>query len=210
MKAETRPDDGVSYWANILIYVDAILCVHHDPGYPLAKLDAYFNMKEGSIQVPTFYLGAKLKKTVLSNGVVAWGVSSSKYVQSAVQNVKEYMAALPGDQMLVNKAYGPFAGDTSLSLMRVLSWTLSEQTSINHRLGFWAGVWSWDALTSSLRYQCCPLTCVRREKATWKMSSMCLHTWGYITMQELCLIPHTPLLIWVFSSRLIGSLCMVM
>jgi hypothetical protein len=51
-----------------------------------------------------------LKKTVLPNGVVAWGMSSSKYVQSAVQNVKEYLAALPGDQMLVKKAYGPFTG----------------------------------------------------------------------------------------------------
>jgi hypothetical protein len=38
-------------------------------------------------------------------------MSSRKYVQSAVQNVKEYMAALPGDQMLVKKAYGPFAGE---------------------------------------------------------------------------------------------------
>jgi hypothetical protein len=110
MKAETCPDDGFLYWAYILIYVDDILCVHHDPGSPLAKLDEYFNMKEGSIQVPTFYLGAKLKKTVLPNGVVAWGMSSSKYVQSAVQNVKEYLAALPGDQMLVKNASGPFTG----------------------------------------------------------------------------------------------------
>jgi hypothetical protein len=35
MKAETRPDDGVLYWAYILKYVDEILCVHHDPGSPL-------------------------------------------------------------------------------------------------------------------------------------------------------------------------------
>jgi hypothetical protein len=110
MKAETRPDDGVLYWAYILIYVDDILCVHHDPGSPLAKLDEYFKMKEGSIQVPTFYLGAKLKKTVLPNGVVVWGMSYSKYVQSDIQNVKEYLTALPGDQMLMKKAYGPFAG----------------------------------------------------------------------------------------------------
>jgi hypothetical protein len=66
--------------------------VHHDPGSPLAKLNEYFKMKEGSIQFPTFYLGAKLKKTVLPNGVVAWGISSRKYVQSAVQNVKELMS----------------------------------------------------------------------------------------------------------------------
>jgi hypothetical protein len=55
-------------------------------------------------------LGAKLKKTVLPNGVVSWGMRSSKYVQSAVQNVKEYMAVLPDDQMMVKKASGPFAG----------------------------------------------------------------------------------------------------
>jgi hypothetical protein len=110
MKAETRPDDGVLYWAYILIYVDDILCVHHDPGSPMEKMDEYFKMKEGSIQVTTLYLGAKLKKTVLTNGVVVWGMSSSKYVQSSVQNVKEYLAALPGDQMLVKKASGPFEG----------------------------------------------------------------------------------------------------
>jgi hypothetical protein len=34
MKAETRPDDGVLYWAYILICVDDILCVHHDPDPP--------------------------------------------------------------------------------------------------------------------------------------------------------------------------------
>jgi hypothetical protein len=42
--------------------------------------------------------------------MVTWGMSSRKYVQYAVQNVKEYMTALLGDQILVKKAYGPFAG----------------------------------------------------------------------------------------------------
>jgi hypothetical protein len=90
--------------------VDDILCVNHDPGAPLANLDEYFKMKEGSIQVTTFYLGTKLKNTVLPNGVVAWGMSSSKYVQSAVQNVQDYLAILPGEHNLLKKAYGPFAG----------------------------------------------------------------------------------------------------
>jgi hypothetical protein len=49
LKSETHPDDSVSYWAYILIYVDDILYVHHDPGSPLEKLDEYFKMKEGSI-----------------------------------------------------------------------------------------------------------------------------------------------------------------
>jgi hypothetical protein len=110
MKAETRPDDGVFYWSYILVYVDDILYLHHYLGTLLAKLDEYFNMKEFSIQVPTFYLGAKLKKTVLPNGMVAWGMSSSKYVQSDVHNVQEYPEAIPGNHKLLKKASDPFAG----------------------------------------------------------------------------------------------------
>jgi hypothetical protein len=45
MKDETRHDDGMFYWAYSLI-----LCVHHDPGKPIATLDEYFKMKEGSMQ----------------------------------------------------------------------------------------------------------------------------------------------------------------
>jgi hypothetical protein len=77
IKAETRPDDGVLYWVYILIHIDDIMCGHHEPGRPLAKLYEYFKMKEGSFQVPTFYVGAKLKNSVLPNGVVSWGMSSS-------------------------------------------------------------------------------------------------------------------------------------
>jgi hypothetical protein len=108
MKAETCPNDGVRYWAYILIYVDDILCVHNDPGTPLANLDDYFKMKEGSIQVITFYLGMKLNKTVLPNGVISWGMRSSKYVQSDVQNVQEYLASLPGNRRFLEKAPAPF------------------------------------------------------------------------------------------------------
>jgi hypothetical protein len=85
MKAETRPNYGMCYWAYILIYVDDIFCVNHGPGTLLPKLDAYFKMKEGSIQVPTFYLGAKLKNNILPNGAISWGMSSSKYVQSCTR-----------------------------------------------------------------------------------------------------------------------------
>jgi hypothetical protein len=106
-KEETRPDDGVKYWAYILIYADDILCVHHDPGTSLAQIDKYLKMKPGSIMEPTFYLGDKLKKTVMPNGVVAWGMSSSKYAQAAVQNVQEYLKE-NGDRKMKKKASAPF------------------------------------------------------------------------------------------------------
>jgi hypothetical protein len=55
MKEETRPDDDMKYWAYILIYVDGILCVYHDPGTSLAQIDKYFKMKPGTIMEQTFY-----------------------------------------------------------------------------------------------------------------------------------------------------------
>ena len=48
-------------------------------------------MKPGSIADPDFYLGAKVRRIVLPNGVVAWSMSSSKYIQSAARNVREYL-----------------------------------------------------------------------------------------------------------------------
>jgi hypothetical protein len=107
MKEETHPYECVKYWAYILIYVDDILCVHHDPGTSLAHIDKYFKMKPGSIMEPTFYLGANLKNTIMPNGVVAWGMISSKYVQAVVQNVQEYLKK-NGDRKLKKKASAPF------------------------------------------------------------------------------------------------------
>jgi hypothetical protein len=110
MKVETRPDDGMLYWAYIFIYVDDILCVHHDNGMSITKFGEYVKMKEGSIQGPTLYLGAKLKKTVLPKCVIAWFMSSSKYAQSAVQNIQAYMAVLSESKKLGKKEYFPFIG----------------------------------------------------------------------------------------------------
>jgi hypothetical protein len=110
IQAETHPKERVMYWAYMCIYVDDSLCVHHNPGTSLTKLDEYFKMKERSIQAPTFYLGVKLKNTVLPNGVVAWGMSSSKYAQSAVQNVKEYLGVIPRNNTMLMKSPTPFTG----------------------------------------------------------------------------------------------------
>jgi hypothetical protein len=113
MKRQKRPAEGFEYWAYILIYVDDILCVHHNPGDELVRLDKHFKMNYGSIQEPTFYLGAKLKKTVLPNDAIAWGVNSSKYVNAAVQNMREYLATIDDGQTLKENATVPFPVDYS-------------------------------------------------------------------------------------------------
>jgi hypothetical protein len=61
---------------------------------PLTKLDQYFKMNNGSVQEPTFYVGAKLKNTTLPNGVIALVMSSRKYVQFVIHNVKDYLTAI--------------------------------------------------------------------------------------------------------------------
>ena len=52
------------------------------------ELGRCFYIKEESIGTPTLYLGNKVSKVELQNGVSAWSFSSSQYVQAAVTNVE--------------------------------------------------------------------------------------------------------------------------
>ena len=99
MKPEVRPDDGFKYYAYILLYVDDALVIHHDGMKILEQIDYYFRMKPESMGDPDLYLGCKLRKFAMPNGVEAWVNSPSKYVQEAVKNVEEHLgkqnASLP-------------------------------------------------------------------------------------------------------------------
>jgi hypothetical protein len=68
-------------------------------------------MKDKSIGAPDMYLGAKLKPVLLSNGVTAWGVSSSKYVNESVRNAENYLGQNFGGRKLSNRARGPWPTD---------------------------------------------------------------------------------------------------
>ncbi len=77
-----QPVTGVLYYSYILIYVDDILCIHHEAMPVLDKLDKYFTLKPSSVGNPSMYLGAKLKLTQMSNGVYEmWGMSPAKYIK---------------------------------------------------------------------------------------------------------------------------------
>ena len=75
----------------MLLYVDNTLCIHHGGKKALEILDRYLHLKEGSIGEPDLYLGVKLHKVTLPNGVHTWSTSPSKYTQDAVRNVEEYL-----------------------------------------------------------------------------------------------------------------------
>ena len=69
MKPEVRPDDGVEYYAHILLYIDDTLVVYHNGESVLKRLDKYFKLKEDLVGDLEVYLRAKLKRMRLENGV---------------------------------------------------------------------------------------------------------------------------------------------
>jgi len=90
MKRAVRPDDGLDYWMYVLLYVNDCMAISHNAEAELHKIDKYFPMKKCSIGEPDLYLGSKLRKVTLENGVEAWSMSPSKYVQEAVRKMDEY------------------------------------------------------------------------------------------------------------------------
>ena len=70
-------------WSCVLLCSDDVLAISNR-GEEIIRneIGQYFNFKEDSIGPPDIYLGGKLSKVVLENGVQAWGFSSSKYVKN--------------------------------------------------------------------------------------------------------------------------------
>lgn len=108
-KAMVRPSDGAHYYAYILCYVDDILCIHHDAMSVLSKINDYMKLKPSSIGDPDIYLGTKLRRVQLTNGVWAWSMSPSKYVQQAVANCRAHLKSnYAGRYTLRKRADNPF------------------------------------------------------------------------------------------------------
>ncbi len=100
------------YYSYILVYVNHILCIHNDSDSILTEIDKYFLLKPDLVGEPDVYSGAKLKLMQLENGVWAWGLSPSKYVQEAVRNWKMYIGGnLPKFYKLTRLAPNPFPTD---------------------------------------------------------------------------------------------------
>ena len=116
LKPEVRGSDGYQYYAYCLLYVDDILIVHHDGVRMLDQIDRFFKTKAGSIRDPEFDLGAKLRPTTLTNGVRCWAMSSSKYIQAAVTNVKDYHRKHFETRQWAKRTSGPFVNPTSESI----------------------------------------------------------------------------------------------
>ena len=84
--------DGSKCYEYVLLYVDDALVISENAESILRNgLGRYFELKEESVGTPDHYLGGKVRKVQLQNGVYAWAFSSSQYVQTAVKNVEAYL-----------------------------------------------------------------------------------------------------------------------
>jgi hypothetical protein len=112
LKAMNRPEDNVHYYAYILCYIDDILCIHHDPISVMNEINSYLPLKPSSMGDLDIYLGAKLKQTQLPNGVMAWGLSPSKYIVQAVKNCQLHLTEKLNEKYLIPaRADNPFPVD---------------------------------------------------------------------------------------------------
>ena len=82
LRPATKPD-GEEYYEYMLVYVDDLLCISHEPAVPMKEISAVLRFKKDKIAPPEMYLGATLEQKVL-NGKKAWKMSSKEYIKVAV------------------------------------------------------------------------------------------------------------------------------
>jgi hypothetical protein len=78
----------------------------------MKEINGYLPLKPSSVGNPDIYLGAKLKETQLPNGVMALGLSPSKYVIRAVNNCQLHLTEnLAGRYSISARVDNPFPVD---------------------------------------------------------------------------------------------------
>jgi Reverse transcriptase (RNA-dependent DNA polymerase) len=79
--------DGFEYYEMILVYVDDVLCVSHNPKATMKGIQGTFKLKDDKIKKLTMYLGVQISQKVIG-GVECWTMTSEQYVKAAIANVE--------------------------------------------------------------------------------------------------------------------------
>ena len=88
--------DGFEYYemmlvqSSLLVYVDNIICVSHDPDATMKAIQNNFNFKDDKIEPPSDYLGSHLQYQNIDDQMY-WKISSHKYLDAAIANVEEQL-----------------------------------------------------------------------------------------------------------------------
>ncbi|KAL7577136.1 hypothetical protein ACA910_019738 [Epithemia clementina (nom. ined.)] len=92
MRANTKPD-GFQYYKYVLVYIDDILVISHDPRKVMDALKKQYTIKPDSIKPPDIYLSAEIQHYTIPDtnnpeNRDCWAMSLDKYVKRAIAEVK--------------------------------------------------------------------------------------------------------------------------
>jgi hypothetical protein len=73
-----------------------VTIAYTNPKEILDDVNVYFNLKPESVGHPNIYLGLKVNKAKLSNGVACWCNSYCQHVKEAIKNKETYIRKLNG------------------------------------------------------------------------------------------------------------------
>jgi hypothetical protein len=101
-------EDGYKYYEMLLVYVDNVLAISHEPKVLIDAIGEYYKVKPGSDKEPDIYLGANVKKVQMPDGREVWATSSRNYIKNAIKTVKGLLAEDGEGYVLKNKVKNPF------------------------------------------------------------------------------------------------------
>jgi hypothetical protein len=107
----TRPaarDYGYEYYKMLLVYVDDVLAISHEPKVLIDAIGEYYKVKPGSDKEPNIYLGVNVEKVQMPDGREVWAMSPRDYVKNSVKTVKGLLAEDGEGYVLKNMAKNPF------------------------------------------------------------------------------------------------------
>lgn len=89
-----RKEDGEQYYSYLVIYVDDVLCIHHNPKQVMDAIHAQFRLK-GAIEEPSTYLGNDIRKWKHQDQdgqqIDCWALGSEKYCKEAIRVCDQLM-----------------------------------------------------------------------------------------------------------------------
>ncbi|KAL7527793.1 hypothetical protein ACHAWF_002307 [Thalassiosira exigua] len=81
--------DGTPYYELLLVYVDDVLAISHDPKKIMETIEKRFEIKNDEYGPPTAYLGGELERfTIPGTNESPWSLLSTQYEKAAVANVE--------------------------------------------------------------------------------------------------------------------------
>jgi hypothetical protein len=100
-----KRDDGEEFYEYLLVYTDDLLAVATNPKAILDDVNLFFHLKPESVGHPNIYLGSKVSKAKLANGIECW-CNTCQYVKEAIKNTETYLRETNG-RMLSSKTRSP-------------------------------------------------------------------------------------------------------